>query len=184
MGAGNRELSIGDGVWMSHSHASKSPFPDASKLMGKRWDTSTYGGRTRRTNIELSISVLLLHEALDPVLAGRQPNKRKLQDKNTTFPNIQCCVLNHHYSRHGIQHIHYVWTSANETVRGAREGPSYTKTSVGYCDSGGPALRVLLFPPKVSSDFFFPRRVCERKSRENEASQKGEGSSNRGLLGK
>jgi hypothetical protein len=90
--AGNRELRIGDGVWMSHSHASKSPFPDASKLMGKRWDTSTYGRRTRRTNIELSISVLL-HEALDPMLTGRQPNKRKFQDKNTTFPNIQCCAL-------------------------------------------------------------------------------------------
>src|SRR5271168_2959616 len=76
--------------------------------------------------------------------------------QNTMFPNIQCCVLNHHYSRHGIQHIHYVWTSANDTVRGAREGLSYTKTCVGYCDSGGPALRVLFFPPKVSAEFYFP----------------------------
>jgi len=46
LGAGSRELRIGDGVWMSvmtssqatfHSHASKSPFPDAGKLMRKRW---------------------------------------------------------------------------------------------------------------------------------------------------
>ena len=92
-----------------------------------------------------------------PVLAGRQLNKRKSQDKTQCSPNIQCSVLNHHYSRHGIQHIHYIWTSANETVRGAREGPSYTKTCVEYCDLGGPALRVLLFPPKVSADFYFPK---------------------------
>jgi hypothetical protein len=123
-------------------------------------DTSTYGGRTGRTNIEIPISrLLLLHEALDPVLAGRQLNKRKVPGQNTTFPNIQCCVLNHHYSRHGIQHIHYVWTSANETLRGAREGPSYTKTSVGYCDSGGPALRVLPFPPKASRDIVLGERM-------------------------
>jgi hypothetical protein len=69
-------------------------------------DTSTYWERAGQTNIGISIS-RLLHEALDPVLAGRQSNKCKCQDKNTTFLNIQCCVLDHRYSRHGIQHTTY-----------------------------------------------------------------------------
>lgn len=74
--------------------------------------------------------------------------------QNTTFPNTQCCVLNHHFQTWDPTHV---WMSTNETVRGTREGPSSTKTSVGYCDSGGPALWVLPFPPKVGADFYFPQ---------------------------